>query len=89
MGLLPEQYYEMSPLEFYYASVGYMERYWKQWDMTRHMMYTIASTVPSKRKLPKINRWMPLPIDRAGDIDISAASELLKKLRNGGERTTS
>lgn len=85
---MPEQYYEMSPLEFYYSSFGYMEKYWKQWEMVRMIAYTTASTVPSKKKLPKINRWMPLPIDTvSGEMDISAARELLNKLRDGRKRT--
>lgn len=88
MSLLPEQYYEMSPLEFHYAYLGYMEKYWKQWEMVRMMAYTTASTVVTKKKLPKINRWMPLPIDTvSGEMDISAASELLNKLRDGRKRT--
>ena len=92
MGLTPHEYYCMSPLEFYYASKGYMNKYWKQWDMVRHIMYTTASTVPSKKKLPKISKWFPLPIDVNTVISSERANEMFKILKekmNGNKRATS
>lgn len=81
MGLLPDDYYRMSPLEFYYASTGFMDGYWGEWDMVRHIMYTIASTIPSKKKLPKMRFWFPLPSDGVlkGESDIKSMFERLKK----------
>ena len=55
----------MSPLEFHYASIGYLNKHWKLWDMARHQMYVTANTIPSKKKLPNIRSWFPLPIDGA------------------------
>lgn len=90
MGLTPHEYYCMSPLEFYYASKGYMNKYWKDWDMVRHQMYTVASTVPSKRKLPRLRAWFPLPTD--GDAhaegDVREMFRKLKEKINGNKRTT-
>ena len=90
MGLNPEDYYRMSPLEFYYASKGYMQKYWKEWDRTRHLMYTIASTIPSKKKMPHINRFMPLPIDRKGGITADRANDMFEQLKKklNGKRIT-
>lgn len=91
MGLTPEEYYCMSPLEFYYASKGYVNKYWKEWDMVRHQMYTVASTVPSKKKLPRLRSWFPLPTDKQIGIDNDTAKEMFRKLKekiNGNKRTT-
>jgi len=54
----------MSPLEFHYASNGYMNKYYKGLEQTRLIAYTVASTVKTKRKLPPISKWMPLPSDK-------------------------
>ena len=92
MGLTPHEYYCMSPLEFYYASKGYMNKYWNEWNMTRHQMYTVASTVRSKKKLPRLQKWFPLPIDKSTGIDGKTANEMFRKLKekiNGNKRTTS
>lgn len=70
----------MSPLEFHYAAKGYMNKYWKQWDMIRHQMYTTASTIQSKKRLPNIRRWFPLPIDGA-DHQESEVKEMFKQLK--------
>lgn len=89
MGLTPYEYYCMSPLEFYFASKGYMERYWKEWDRTRHIMYTMASTVPSKKKLPKMQFWFPLPMDGEthGEEDIKDMfAKLKEKIKNHGDK---
>ena len=93
MGLTPHEYYCMSPLEFYYASKGYLNKYWKEWDMVRHQMYTVACTVPSKKKMPRIKAWFPLPTDRATHHE-SDVKEMFKKLKekikaHGSKRTTS
>ena len=69
-----------------------MNKYWKQWDMVRHIMYTTASTVPSKKKLPKISKWFPLPIDVNTVISSERANEMFKILKekmNGNKRATS
>ncbi len=90
MGLSPHEYYCMSPLEFYYASKGYMNKYWKEWDMVRHQMYTVASTVPSKKKLPRLRAWFPLPTD-GNTHEESDVKEMFRKLKekiNGNKRTT-
>lgn len=94
MGLTPHEYYCMSPLEFHYAAQGYMDKYWKEWDRTRHIMYTIAGTARSKKKLPKISKWMPLPIDRmsegvSNERAIHIFDVLKKNMQQDGKRTTS
>lgn len=58
-----------------------MDKYWKQWDMVRHQMYTMASTVPSKKKLPRLKKWFPLPIDKDSGIDSSKATEMFARLK--------
>ena len=62
MGLTPHEYYCMSPLEFYYASKGYMNKYYKELEQTRIIAYTVASTVPSKKKLPSMYDQKSTPI---------------------------
>lgn len=83
MGLTPHDYYCMSPLEFHYASIGYMNKQWKQWERTRLTAYTIAGTVPTKEKLPPMQRWMPLPTDDASVTD-NRIKAMFKKLRENG-----
>lgn len=89
MGLTPHEYYCMTPLEFYYASKGYMNKYYKDLEQTRLIAYTVASTIPSKKKLPPMNRWMPLPSDKQGGISSSRALELFNKIKstNGNKHT--
>lgn len=89
MGLTPHDYYCMSPLEFYYASKGFSDRTWREWDMTRHIMYTVASTVPSKRKLPKMRIWFPLPSDGEahGENDVKAMfAQLKERIKEHGSK---
>ena len=81
MGLTPHEYYCMSPLEFYYASTGYNKKVLKQWEHTRHISYTVAGTVPSKKRLPPITRWMPLPTDRGNGISPSRAKAIFENLK--------
>lgn len=72
----------MSPLEFNYACNGYMNKYYKGLEQTRLIAYTVASTVKTKRKLPPINKWMPLPSDRnISNISNSRALEIFKQIR--------
>ena len=72
----------MSPLEFYYAANGYMNKYYKCLEQTRLIAYTIASTVKTKRKLAPISKWMPLPSDKnVSSISDSRASEIFKKYK--------
>lgn len=83
MGLTPHEYFCMSPLEFYYASNGYLNKKWDAWNRTRHEMYTVASTVKTKKRLPKITKWFPLPIDRLNTPDIKEERllEIFKQLK--------
>lgn len=68
-----------------------MDKYWKQWDMTRHTMYMIAGTVPSKKRLPKLSTWFPLPIDTEahGEDDVKDMFNKLKEKIKNRERTRS
>lgn len=82
MGLTPHEYYCMSPLEFYLAAKGYNHKILSQWEHTRHISYTVAKTVPSKRKLPSMQRWMPLPTDKVGSgISNERALSIFEKLK--------
>ena len=79
--MTPHEYYCMSPLEFYLASKGYLDKYWKQWDMVRHIMWTTASTIPSKKRMPNIKKFLPLPIDKVGGIESDKAKEMFNILK--------
>lgn len=82
MGLTPHEYYCMSPLEFHYASIGYVNKYYKEMQQTRLIAYTVASTVRRKTKLPPITKWMPLPIDKkVNNISNSRALEIFKQIK--------
>lgn len=43
--------------------------------------YTMASTVPSKKRLPKMTRWLPLPTDKEKEMDDDKVNDLFKKLK--------
>lgn len=91
MGLTPHEYYCMSPLEFHYASKGYLRKQWQEWDRTRHVMYIVAGTVKTKKRLPKLSTWFPLPIDKEShaEDDIQDMFTKLKEKLKNGKRTTS
>jgi hypothetical protein len=82
MGLTPHEYYCMSPLEFYYASRGHLNKYYKELEQTRIISYTVASTVPSKTKLPNMQKWMPLPNDIDTGITNNRALEIFKIIKD-------
>lgn len=70
----------MSPLEFHYACNGYMNKHYKGLEQTRLIAYTVASTVKTKRNLPPITKWMPLPSDKmTSSISDKRANEIFKK----------
>lgn len=72
----------MSPLEFHYACNGYMTKYYKGLEQTRLIAYTIASTVKTKRNLPPITKWMPLPSDKQmSKISDTRALEIFKQFK--------
>ena len=72
----------MSPLEFHYACNGYMSKHYKALEQTRLIAYTIASTVKTKRKLPPITKWMPLPSDKQmSKISDTRALEIFKQFK--------
>lgn len=77
----------MSPLEFYLAQKGYANKYYKGLEQTRLIAYTVACTVPSKKKLPVITKWMPLPTDSQtrgiSEEKALAIFEKIKKQKNG------
>lgn len=77
MGLTPHEYYCMSPLEFYYAVKGYNRKKEEQWQHTRFIGYYTVSTIPSKKKLPPIQKWFPLPSDK-----ITISDDRIKKMLN-------
>jgi hypothetical protein len=62
MGLTISEYHSMTPYQFSLAAEGYMNRYWKQWEHTRHISYVVAQSNSSKT-LPPPSKWMPLPTD--------------------------
>lgn len=68
-----------------------MNKYYKQLEQTRLISYTVASTVPSKKKLPPIHRWMPLPTDKSKGISNERAKEMFKILKeqHGNQHTRS
>lgn len=50
--------------------------------------YTTAGTVPSKRRLPKMTQWLPLPTDKGQQISEDRIKQMLKQAKakiNGGE----
>lgn len=62
-----------------------MNKYYKQLEQTRLISYTIASTVKTKRKLPTISKWMPLPTDKQiSSISDKRALEIFKQLQKNG-----
>lgn len=73
------------------AAVGYNNKVIQMWERTRFESYTVASTVPSKRKLPPIQKWMPLPNDGEdiSDSRIKGMFEKLKNRKDAGKRTGS
>lgn len=59
-----------------------MNKYYKDVEQTRLVAYTIASTVKTKRKLPPITKWMPLPSDKnISKISDTRALEIFKQFR--------
>lgn len=50
------------------------------------LAYTMASTVPSKKKLPKMTKWMPLPSDRETEMGEDKVMDLFKKLKEHDRR---
>lgn len=45
-------------------------------------MYVTASTVPSKKKLPRMKAWMPLPNDKSTH-SVDEIKEMFKMIKNG------
>lgn len=68
-----------------------MNKYYKELEQTRILAYTTASTVPSKKKLPPIHRWMPLPSDRDKGLSNDRAKEIFKLIskKNADKHTRS
>ena len=46
----------------------------------------MASTVPSKKRLPKMTRWLPLPTDKEKEMDDDKVMDLFKKLKEHDRR---
>lgn len=89
MGLSPHQFYCMTPAEFYLASKGFVAKEHRKWEHTRLLAYTVASTVPSKKKMPPIKRWMPLPTD-GDEKEVANEDQILKliqKVKDADSRT--
>ena len=86
MGLTPHEYYCMTRAEFYLKAKGYNRKQVKEWEHTRLLAYTVASTVPSKKKLPKMTKWMPLSTDSETEIGKDRIQKMLEKVRNGGKQ---
>jgi len=59
---------------------------WRKWEHTRVIAYTMASTVPSKKRLPKMTKWMPLPTDRETEMGEDKVKDLFKKLKEHDRR---
>lgn len=58
----------MTRAEFILTLMGYERKQAKQWEQTRFIAYTVASTVRSKTRLKKIYDWLPLSIDKERNI---------------------
>lgn len=81
MNLTPQEYYTMTPAEFFLKLRGFNRTNWKEWEHTRVIAYTTASTVPSKHRLPRMARWMPLPTDEKSVINNDELKDFFAKLK--------
>lgn len=82
MGLLPHEYYCMSPLEFYYSSKGHISKYYKELEQTRIIAYTTACLKETKQKIKPIHKWMPLPTDKQTGITSDKALKIFEIIKN-------
>jgi len=65
---LPKEFYAMTWKEFILLTRGWQRGTWKKWEHTRLIAYVQATTNnKSKRKLPKMEKWFPLPTDKEGN----------------------
>jgi hypothetical protein len=69
--------------EFILTLRGWQKKGWKEWEKVRLIAYVQASSNNrSKRKLPKIERWMPLPLDKEGrEIQSEQLKTVFEKAR--------
>jgi len=84
IGLLPDDFYRMSWREFFLTVKGYDNKKWKEWEHTRLISYTIASTKRTKKRLPSMRKWMPLPTDKSTDrtFDEDKMNAVFEALKN-------
>lgn len=81
MELTPHQYYSMTRAEFIIKSKGYHKKQMEKWEHTRFLGYQTISTIPSKKKLPGITKWMPLPSDEGVNISKDRIKLMLEKAK--------
>jgi len=48
IGLLPDEFYRMSWKEFFLTAKGFYKKYWNEWEQTRLIAYTTATTVQNE-----------------------------------------
>ena len=84
IGLLPDDFYRMSWKEFFLTAKGFYKKYWNEWEQTRLIAYTTATTVQSKKRLPSMRKWMPLPSDKQYTVSYDQAkmNDVFEALKN-------
>jgi hypothetical protein len=82
MGLMPQDFYSLTWVEYHLKSKGFTNARYKQWEHTRLIAYTIASANRDpKKSFPSIEQFMPLPTDSSYESRESRVDRLKKKLR--------
>lgn len=71
----------MTRAEFFMASNGYHKKQLEKWEHTRFLGYQTISTIPSKKKMPPIKKWMPLPTDNQIEISEDRIKQMLNRAK--------
>lgn len=74
----PFEFYNMTYREYLLMQIGYQNRRSRDFEHTRLICYTMASAFRGDKKLPSIQRFMPLPTDE-GEVKMEA--EELNEMR--------
>lgn len=88
MNIPPDDLYKYSWREFFLKLHGFTKAEYKQWEHTRMIAYvTASSNNRSKKQLPHITRWLPLPTDKKTNLDVDKMKLVWDKInkKNGTE----
>lgn len=72
---MPKDFYGLTWNQYCLKCKGYYDRENKEWERIRWMTWNIVS--PHVKKMPSLERFLPLPGDRAG-----ASEERIDKAKN-------